>query len=290
MEKLSNIGTIKDLLNRHGFSFSKALGQNFLINPSVCPRMVQLGGVTAERGVLEIGPGIGVLTAELAKSARKVVAVEIDVRLKPLLQETMEPYSNVEIVYGDAMKMDLFTLIQDKFPGMEVVVCANLPYYITTPLIMRLLEERLPIKSITVMVQKEAAMRLCAKPGTRETGAVTIALQYYAKPKILFPVSRGSFMPSPDVDSAVISLEILPEPPVKVTDEKLFFQIVHAAFAMRRKTLVNCLHASLGLSKDTLGQCLNACMLQPSVRAEQLTMEDFGLLTQVIKKRFDKME
>ena len=206
--RLTDIGYIRDVLERHGFYFSKKLGQNFLVNPSVCPRMAEACGATSESGVLEIGPGIGVLTRELAQRAGKVVAIELDDRLPPVLAETLKGQDNVEIVQGDCLKIDLAALIAEKFGDREVAVCANLPYYITSPIIMSLLESRLPVTSITVMVQKEAAQRLCATPGTREAGAVTLAVQYYAEAETLFGVSRGSFMPAPNVDSAVIRLTI----------------------------------------------------------------------------------
>lgn len=188
---------IQDLLQRHGFRFSKAMGQNFLINPSVCPRMAEACGAGPGRGVLEIGPGIGVLTEQLALRADKVVAVELDRRLPPLLAETLAAYPQVEIVEGDILKMDLPLLLKEKFGSMPVSVCANLPYYITSPIVMTLLESRLPIDSLTVMVQKEAARRLCACPGTREAGAVTLAVRYYAQPEILFSVSGAAFSPRP---------------------------------------------------------------------------------------------
>ena len=215
MKRLSDIGTIKDILSRHGFTFSKALGQNFLINPSVCPRMASCSGAGKGVGVIEVGPGIGVLTNELCQLADKVVAVELDKRLLPVLDETLAEYDNVKVVNADVLELDLNQLIKDEFDGLEVVVCANLPYYITSPVIMKLLEDRLPISAITVMVQKEAAQRICAKVGSRMSGAVTVSVNYYAKPQMLFGVSAGSFMPAPKVDSAVIRLDILKKPPVQ---------------------------------------------------------------------------
>ena len=209
MKRLSDIGTIKDILTRHGFTFSKALGQNFLINPSVCPRMAELSGAGVGVGVIEIGPGIGVLTNELCRLAEKVVAVELDKRLLPVLDETLAEYDNVRIIHADVLELDLHQLIEDEFAGMEVVVCANLPYYITSPVVMKLLEDRLPITAVTVMVQKEAAQRICAEVGSRMSGAVTVSVNYYAKPQLLFGVSAGSCMPAPKVDSAVMRLDIL---------------------------------------------------------------------------------
>ena len=206
--RLTDVGYIRDLLDRHGFHFSKKLGQNFLINPSVCPRMAQACGAAEGSGVLEIGPGIGVLTRELALRAERVVSIELDDRLPPVLAETLAGQDNVSFVWGDCMKLDLPAIIAEKFGDMPVSVCANLPYYITSPIVMMLLESRLPVENITVMVQKEAAQRLCATPGTREAGAVTLAVQYYAEAETLFGVSRGSFMPAPNVDSAVIRLAV----------------------------------------------------------------------------------
>lgn len=279
MEQLSNIGVIRGVMERHGFTFSKALGQNFLINPSVCPRMAELGGAAPGVGVLEIGAGVGVLTVELSRRADRVVCVEIDPRLLPVLAETLDGCSNVEIVNADVMEVDLHRLIAEKFAGLDVVVCANLPYYITSPVIMRLLEQRLPVKSITVMVQKEAARRLCAAPGSREVGAVSIAVRYYSDPKILFPVSRGSFMPAPDVDSAVIRLDVRPQPSVDAPPEA-FFRVVRASFSMRRKTLLNCLSSGLDLPKEAAAALLEKAGVPQNSRAEQLTLEQFSKIAQ----------
>ncbi len=276
MENLSNPTVIKGLLQRHGFSFSKALGQNFLINPSVCPRIAEMGGAAPGRGVLEIGLGIGVLTAELCKRADKVVGIEIDRRLLPILEETLGEFSNLKIINQDVMKADLRGILAGEFGGMEVSVCANLPYYITSPIIMGLLEQRLPIQSITVMVQKEAAQRICALPGSREAGAVSIAVRYYSEPKVLFQVSRGSFLPAPDVDSCVIRLDVRQEPPVKLADEKRFFQVVRGAFSQRRKTLSNCLSSSLSLPKSEANALLERAGVPSTARAEQLSLQQFA--------------
>lgn len=285
MEQLSNIRVIRDLMERHGFTFSKALGQNFLINPSVCPQMAVQGGIGPDIGVLEIGPGIGVLTVELSKRAKKVVSIEIDQRLLPVLQETLAGFDNVEIIHGDIMKINLHQLIAEKFPSMQVIVCANLPYYITSPILMNLLEQQLPIRSITVMVQKEAAQRLCAQPGCRETGAISIAVRYYSNPKILFPVSKGSFLPAPKVDSTVIRLDILESPSVNVP-AKPFFAVVRAAFSMRRKTLLNCLSAGLSLSKEQAAAGLEKANVPAHARAEQLSMEQFAAIARAFQTFF----
>ena len=282
MQNLSNIGVVKDILNRHGFSFSKGLGQNFLINPSVCPRMAEMGNAQEGWGIIEIGAGFGVLTVELAQRADKVVCVEIDSRLLPILDETLADFDNIKIVNEDVLKVDLAELIKQEFPGKKVAICANLPYYITSPIIMNILEAHLPIESLTVMVQKEAAQRICAPLASREVGAVSVAVQYYAEPKILFPVSRGSFMPAPDVDSAVIRLDIRKEPPVKVEKEENFFKVVKGAFSQRRKTLSNTLSSAFAMSKADVNSWLEAAGVAPNLRAEQLTMEQFAAIANAL--------
>ena len=274
--RLSDPSAVKALLARHGFTFSKSLGQNFLINPSVCPRMADACGAGPGVGVLEIGPGIGVLTVELAQRAEKVVSIELDKRLLPVLAETLAPYGNARVINGDVLKVDLQTLLREEFPGMEVVVCANLPYYITSPVIMRLLEERLPIAALTVMVQKEAAQRLCAQPGTRACGAVSVAVQYYAEPGVLFQVSRGSFLPPPNVDSAVIRLDVRAQPPIAVPEERRFFSMVKAAFGQRRKTILNAVSAGLSLPKERIAAACEEAGVAPGARAEQLNMEQLA--------------
>ena len=275
MDGLSNIGTVRDILSRHGFSFSKSLGQNFLINPSVCPRIAELGNARKGFGIIEIGTGIGVLTNELAARADKVAAIEIDSRLMPVLAETLADHSNVKIINDDVMNVDLHRLIREEFDGLEVAVCANLPYYITSPIIMMLLEQRLPIRSVTVMVQKEAGTRLCAPLGTRDVGAVTVAVNYFSEPKLLFNVSRGSFMPSPNVDSCVIRFDLRSETPAGVRDEAFFFRVVRAAFSQRRKTLSNSAASGLGLPKAEVTAAVLRAGLPENVRPEQLTMEQF---------------
>ena len=279
---LSDPGRIKEVLSRHGFHFSKALGQNFLINPTVCPRMAQACGAGDCKGVIEVGPGIGVLTWELSQVAEKVCAIELDSRLFPVLEETLAGRDNVKIIPGDVMKLDLAQLIQEELRGGPVCVCANLPYYITSPVILRLLEEGLPITSITVMVQKEAAQRLCAAPGERECGAVSVAVHYRSQPKLLFQVGRGSFLPPPKVDSAVLRLDLRQEPPVSVADEDWFFRVSRAAFAQRRKTAANSLSATLGLPKPQVEQALAAAGAAENVRAERLTLEQLAALANAL--------
>lgn len=285
--ELTNIGTIKELFLRHGFSFTKSLGQNFLINPSVCPKIVELGLEGAddpsEVCALEIGTGVGVLTRELAMRYKKVVAVEIDTKLKPILEETLADFDNVQIVFADVMETDLAAIISEKLGGAETAVCANLPYYITSPVIMRVLESRLPVRSMTVMVQKEAADRLCAAPGTRECGAVSYAVRYYSTPKLMFRVNRGSFMPSPNVDSAVIRMEIGQKNTLPEDKEKLLFRLIRAGFSQRRKQLVNPLSGELHKSKEELSALLGQLGIRPTARAEELTLEDYIKVAQNIQ-------
>lgn len=284
---LSSPSEIKALLQKNGFNFSKALGQNFLINPSVCPRMAEAAIPGPEYGVIEVGPGIGVLTVELAKRARKVIAIELDERLYPILDETLADYPNAHVVPGDILKVDLHRLIADEFTEadgstMPLVICANLPYYITSPVIIKLLSEDLPIENLTVMVQKEAADRLCADVGTRAAGAVTVAIQYYAEAEQLFFVSKGSFLPAPKVDSEVIRLT-LRKPSAQSADASAarlspedadrFFKMVQAGFSQRRKTIMNSFSAALGMNKAELGELLDSLDIPRTARIEQLTMD-----------------
>lgn len=280
--ELTNIGTIKELFQKSGFSFSKSLGQNFLINPTVCPNIAEQGG--CEKGVcaLEIGTGVGVLTRELAARCDKVVAVEIDERLKPILEETLADFDNTEVIFADVMETDLAKIIEEKFGGKDTVVCANLPYYITSPVIMKVLESRLPIKAMTVMVQKEAAERICAKTGTRECGAITYAVNYYSEPKTLFRVNRGSFMPSPNVDSAVIRLDLKRKHELSADEEKTLFKLIRAGFSQRRKQLVNPLSPILKRSKAEIAELLTSVGLKPTARAEELTLQNYIKLVKQI--------
>lgn len=280
--ELTDIGVIKDLFSRHGFSFSKSLGQNFLINPSVCPKIAELGGCGEDVCAIEIGTGVGVLTKELAKRCDKVVAVELDERLKPLLEETLAEFDNVEVIFADVMKTDLRAIIEEKFGGKETVVCANLPYYITSPVIMKILEERLPIKALTVMVQKEAAERICAKPATRECGAISYAVSWYSAPKILFRVNRGGFMPSPNVDSAVIRLDVKPERALPAAEEQRMFKIIAAGFSQRRKQLANPLSAAFATDKTTLCEIFASLGIKPTARAEELSLDDYKNLAKAL--------
>ena len=288
MRNLSDIKEVKRILNQHGFQFSKSLGQNFLIDPEVCPRMAEESGVTKEIGVIEVGPGFGVLTQQLALRADKVVAIELDKRLPEVLADTLSDFDNVTVVSGDVMEIDLHNLIAEQFPNhKDIVVCANLPYYITSPVIMKLLEERLPVRSLVVMVQKEAAVRICARPGQRECGAVSVAVQYYAEPEILFDVKRDSFFPAPNVDSAVMKLDVRSAPPEVLADldQKAFFRVVQAAFSQRRKTVCNSLSSGLSLPKDAVKALLADAGIPETARAEQLTMEQFGALCRAVERQ-----
>ena len=239
--------------------------------------------------MIEIGPGIGVLTRELSARAKKVVAIELDERLFPLLKETLGDCPNIKLIHADAMKVDFSALIREEFGGEEgqspprVALAANLPYYITSPLIMRLLESRLPLEALTVMVQKEAAGRLCAEPGTRAAGAVSLAVRYYSEPEILFGVSRGSFLPAPSVDSAVIRLSIRREPPISVHSEKALFSLIRAAFSQRRKTLGNALCSGLQREKSFILQQMAACGIAENARAESLSLSQFGALADALQ-------
>ena len=284
MPNLTDVGSIRALLNRHDFTFSKSLGQNFLINPGVCPRMADACAESHDEGVIEIGPGIGVLTQELAQRFRRVVCYELDSRLLPVLRETLADFDNVTVRNEDVLKADLPALIADAFDGMRVSVCANLPYYITSPILMFLLENRFPLSNITVMVQKEAAERICAVPGSRLAGALTAAVHYYAEPEKLFSVSRGSFMPAPNVDSAVIRLTVRKKPPVEVADEAYFFRLIAAAFGQRRKTAANSISAGMHLPKAAVEQALQALDMDKNVRAETFTLEDFAAVSAVLQR------
>lgn len=280
---LCDYNTVKKILSAHGFNFSKALGQNFIIDDSICPAMAEMLGADEKTGVLEVGPGVGVLTKELCKRAGKVVSVELDERLYPVLEQTMSDYDNFELVKGDVMKIDLHALIAEKFADCdEVKICANLPYYITSPVIMMLLQSKLPITEIEVMVQQEAAERLCAPIGSREAGAVSVAVNYYGESEILFNVGRECFMPSPKVDSSVIKIVVREKPEFEVKNEKQFFSLVKCAFAQRRKTLVNSLSNSLGKSKPEVTNALAQLGLAPTVRAENLKMEDLVNLADLL--------
>ena len=280
---LANIKDVKKVLSSEGFVFKKSLGQNFIIDETVCPAMAD-ACCDENTGVIEIGPGAGVLTYQLAQRAKKVVAIEIDERLRPVLKKTVGEFNNVEIIFGDVLKLDLNKIITEKFEDCHrVAVCANLPYYITSPIIISLLESKLNIASITAMVQLEAAERLCSRLGNREAGAVTAVVEYYSDAEILFDVPRDCFLPAPNVDSAVINLSIRKSPAVNAEDEKLFFDIIKAGFNQRRKTLINALSNRYKLDKPTALSFFEEAKISPTARAEELTIEDFSALANLIK-------
>jgi len=279
---LTNINDIKSLLGRHGFHFSKSMGQNFLIESWVPHDIAEAADLNENCGVMEVGPGIGPLTQQLATRAKKVAAIELDRDLLPILGETMAPYPNVEIVPGDAMKLDFKELTEARFPGLTVKACANLPYNITTPIITKMLESGC-FKTITVMIQREVAKRICAAPGDPDCGAFSLFCQYHAECELLFEVPPECFIPAPKVTSAVIRLTPRSAPPVKA-DENALFSVIKAAYAQRRKTLLNGLTAAYGskFSKDELRQAIVDCGLQDTIRGERLTLQDFANLSNIL--------
>ena len=284
---LCDYNTIRDLLARHGFHFSKSMGQNFLIDPEVPRRIAEASGADAGCGVLEIGPGIGPLTAELAQRAGKVVAVELDRALLPVLAETMAPYPNVEVVPGDVLKLDLTAIAAEKFQGLTPIVCANLPYNVTSPILEKLVESPC-FTAFTVMIQREVAQRLCAPQGSSEGGSFSLFLQYYMKQELLFDVPPEKFLPAPKVTSAVIRCVRRERPAVDVADEGFFFKVMRGGFLLRRKTLANSLSAALpGIPKESIQQAITDMGLPAAVRGEQLTLEDFAALSAALGREAD---
>ncbi len=284
MYELTDPKIIKYLCSKYGFTFAKSMGQNFITDPSVPLAMAQDATESAQ-GVIEIGPGFGTLTAPLATMAQKVVSIELDKRLEKVLSETLAGFDNVSFIWEDCLKVNLKELLEEEFSGMDVSVAANLPYYITTPIIMNLLESRLPFKKVVVMIQKEVAERLCAKAGSKDYGAISITTQYFSKPEIIKHVPAGAFIPAPKVDSAVVSMEILEKPSVSPKDEKTFFKLIKAAFAQRRKTLVNALSSSGAFgSKEEIGKAIEELNLSPTVRGEALSIEQFCALSDYFTK------
>ena len=285
MIDVCNIHVMKPLLAEHGFHFSKAKGQNFLIAGWVPERIAEEAGVDAGAGVLEIGPGIGPLTQQLALRAGKVCAAELDTRLEPILQQTVGEFSNLEILWGDVLKMDIAALVKQKFSGLRPMACANLPYYITSPILTALLEAKC-FDSVTVMVQKEVAQRIAAKPATADYSAFSIFCQYYAEPQILFDVPAGCFLPQPKVTSAVITLRTRKTPVCEIHDEAVFFRTVRASFAMRRKTLQNGLASGFPeLGKQGAGEVIAACGFDTGVRGETLDIQQFAAIANEISRR-----
>ena len=272
---------IQALLERHGFHFSKAMGQNFLIESWVPRDIADSCGADEGTGVLEIGPGIGPLTQQLARRAGKVVSVELDARLYPVLRETMRGADNFTLIEGDAMKLDFAQVVQEHFSGLRPILCANLPYNITTPVLTKCVESRC-FDSLTVLIQKEVAQRICAEAGTAEYGAFTVLMQYYTAPQMLFTVPASCFLPAPKVTSAVIHCPVRKTPPVEVVSESALWRTVKAGFALRRKTLVNSLQTGYQLPKERLAEIVTDCSLSPTVRGERLTLEDFARLTNAL--------
>ena len=279
--ELTSPRVIKEIAERFGFSFSKGLGQNFLLDPQVLDKITDAADI--DDGVLEVGPGFGVLTKRLCETGKKVVSVEIDKRLIPVLDFTLAEFDNVKIIEKDILKTDVKALIDEEFDGKKISVAANLPYYITTPIITKLIEEKLPIKNIVVMVQKEVAERIAAKPGKKDYGAISVLCQYYTNPRLVTIVPKGSFYPAPKVDSAVLCMEVQDKPNIDVLDEKLFFKVVKAAFAQRRKTLLNCLSSYFPCGKETLSGLLVEIGIEPTVRGEKLGLSEFAKIADALK-------
>lgn len=281
-EDIASPKRTKELMQKYGFTLKKSLGQNFLIDQNILTKIVSAAELDSGKGALEIGPGIGALTQQLAKTAGRVVAVEIDQRLLPMLKETLEPYPHVSVVHGDVLKTDLRELFEAHFRDVsKVSVVANLPYYVTTPIVMKLLEEKLPLEHIVVMIQKEVADRMAAKPGGKDYGSLSIAVQYYCEPEVVTIVPHTVFIPQPNVDSAVIKLKVRERPPVEVEDESFFFDVVQASFVQRRKTIYNNL-ASRYFTKETKGQLegiLRNAGIEPSRRGETLSIEEYSVLS-----------
>ena len=275
----------KKIVEKYGFSFKKNFGQNFLIDERVLGKIVSSAEISKDDVVIEVGPGIGTLTQALAKEAYKVVAVEIDTTLVPILGELLSDFDNIEIINEDILKVDV-NAIAEKYPDKKIKMVANLPYYITTPIIMNVLENHIPVESITVMIQKEVAYRMKAQPSTKDYGSLSLAVQYYCEPYLVANVPQNCFMPRPNVDSAVIKLTVMDKPKVQVNNEKFMFEFIKAAFSQRRKSLVNCIFSSglLTLSKDEIGKMLNGLGYDERVRGESLTLEDYGKITDEAEK------
>lgn len=278
------------ILEKYGFSFKKSLGQNFLIDTNILNRIVDHANLTEETGVIEIGPGIGALTEQLARRSQKVVAFEIDQRLLPILEDTLSPYPNTKIIHQDVLKANVASIIAKEFEGIkDIMVVANLPYYVTTPIIMKLLEEMLPIRGIVVMLQKEVAERIGAKPGGKDYGSLSIAVQYYTEAETVMIVPKTVFVPQPNVDSAVIRLTVRETPKVAVKDEAFFFQVTKASFAQRRKTLLNNLTSQLPegkAKKDEILSSLNEVNIDPTRRGETLSIEEYARLSEALHPYF----
>lgn len=287
--KLYSPKTIKEIMQKYGFKFSKKFGQNFLIDKNIIDSICDKSDIRSEDGIIEIGPGIGVLTYEMAKRAKKVVAIEIDKKLIPILEENMKEYENFKLYNSDILRMDLKKLIEEEFNGMNVKVIANLPYYITTPIIMKLLEENLDIEKIVVMVQKEVAERFSSEPGQKSYGAITLAINYYAEEKIILNVPKTVFMPSPKVDSAVIELKIHDRPRIEVENPKFMFKIIKAAFGQRRKTILNAISsANLGIDKNRVKEIFDKNEIDPKRRGETFSLDEFAIISNLLQIEIER--
>lgn len=289
--KLTDLSTVREIMSRHGITFQKKFGQNFLVSPQIPVRIAEAaceGAADSPQGILEIGPGIGTLTRELCERADKVVALEIDTGLIPVLDETLADFDNVTVINQDVMKCDLEALVEREFldAGMRVSVAANLPYYITTPILMKLLESRLPFDTITVMIQKEVAVRLTAPAGDPEYGAITASIAYYGEVERLFTVPAGCFLPAPKVDSAVVRITLHKKPPVEAASEEMLFRTIRGAFAQRRKTLANSLTTEFSaLGREGIAAAIADAELEPSIRGERLSLADFARLSDALGAR-----
>ncbi|MDR3179217.1 MAG: 16S rRNA (adenine(1518)-N(6)/adenine(1519)-N(6))-dimethyltransferase RsmA [Oscillospiraceae bacterium] len=283
--EICNLKFLREILKKYDIKLSKSLGQNFLINRGICTKIVKLSQINKHTGVLEIGPGGGVLTFDLALKAKKVVAVEIDKKLIPVLNYTLKNFNNIKILKGNILNIDIKKLINEEFKEFDdIIVCANIPYYITSQIIMRFLEEKINVKSIFVMVQKEAALRMCSKPGHSSCGAISYSVRYFSYPKILFNVSKGSFFPTPKVDSCLILLEIRKEPAIKVENEEMFFKLIKSTFLERRKTIKNPIRTRMNFTKEQVLKALKESNIPSSSRAQELSLEQFGVLSNLISK------
>ncbi|RAS76262.1 16S rRNA (adenine(1518)-N(6)/adenine(1519)-N(6))-dimethyltransferase RsmA [Priestia endophytica] len=288
MKDIATPSRTNEILKKYGFTFKKSLGQNFLIDPNILTSIVRYAELDDKKGAIEIGPGIGALTEHLARTAKKVVAFEIDQRLLPILDETLAPYDNVEVLNQDVLKADLKSVLEEQFAGIEdIMVVANLPYYVTTPILMKLLEEELPLEGIVVMLQKEVGDRISAKPGTKSYGSLSVAIQYYSEPETVMTVPKTVFNPQPNVDSSVIRLKMRKTPPVELDDSAYFFTVVRSCFGQRRKTILNNLTNNLEDGKKykkEIEEALQSTNIDPKRRGETLTIEEFALLSNTLKR------
>ena len=289
MDKLSSIQITKEIVQKHDFRFSKSLGQNFLIDSNIIDKIIDGANIGEDDYVLEVGPGIGTLTREISKRAKKVVAVEIDKKLIPILRETLSDLDNVEVINSDILKLNILEVIKEKMDNKPIKLVANLPYYITTPIVMKFLEENIPVETIVVMVQKEVADRMQANPGTKDYGALSVAVQYYSNPHVVTKVPRTLFIPQPNVESSVICLDVHKKPIYELRDKDLFFDVVKSSFGKRRKTLLNALSSgSIVVSKEEIKKVLEQSGIEENRRGETLTIDEFAKLSNVLYDNLNK--